>query len=578
MNKHRNLMTEKILDLTLEIIYLLTGEDHVVVKKPCDSVSHTSNPHVSATSFTTQNPDVICLPHSLIHERKNDKKILELTNKIIQLLTGEVPIRCEDIAVYFSMEEWEYLEGHKDLYRDMIMEDHQPHSLGDKSVTGEFHAPVYFNNFGTKDKTENITKNGRKYLKLNKPKTRKTSELKPTKYISTRTKKTSAMCEGHFTHTNIYLPTEHIETEYPPTSIKQEFALHEDVNLPNTDIHAITKDMQTENSPTHIKEEPAFCKALNLTDIPNYTRTEHTQTVDAFAFFDSYLEDNSHMPDISYFMPLPYDTFINQKSSKYTQNTQNFEALFHYSEHPKNFINSELVRHLSAPRVTKAASSDTGKLVFSHSEIRPPKIHKGKQFSCSECGKCFNQKPKLNRHQTIHRGEKPFKCEECGRCFNLKHHLIAHRKIHTGEKPFRCTECGKCFSRAAQLVSHKRIHTGEKPFVCTECGECFIRPAQLVSHKWIHTGEKPFKCDECGKCFNFKHNLMAHQKIHTGEKPFKCNECGKCFSRATHLASHKRIHTGEKPFKCNECGICFTWAAQLASHKIIHAEFKNIPF
>ncbi|CAI9576234.1 unnamed protein product, partial [Staurois parvus] len=104
MDKERIKITERILNLTLEIVCLLTGESFPPVK---------SGDHVIITVPTLQ---------SLIPERK-DKKILEVTQKIIELLTGEVPIRCQDVTVYFSMEEWEFLEGHKDLYKDAMVED-----------------------------------------------------------------------------------------------------------------------------------------------------------------------------------------------------------------------------------------------------------------------------------------------------------------------------------------------------------------------------------------------------------------------------------------------------------------------
>ncbi|XP_077137497.1 gastrula zinc finger protein XlCGF66.1-like [Ranitomeya variabilis] len=123
-DRDRDRMAERIINLTLEIIFHLTGEDYTVVKTSSDC----GQAPVYEGRGGTLSPILEPPPHPRTHEDISDQKILELTNKMIELLTGEVPIRCQDITIYLSMEEWEYLEGHKDRYQDVMMEEHRPHT------------------------------------------------------------------------------------------------------------------------------------------------------------------------------------------------------------------------------------------------------------------------------------------------------------------------------------------------------------------------------------------------------------------------------------------------------------------
>ncbi|KAM4029707.1 gastrula zinc finger protein XlCGF66.1-like [Anomaloglossus baeobatrachus] len=136
MDMDRDKMAERILHLTLEILFRLTGEDYTVVKK---TSSERCQATVSEGWGRPLSPITGPPPHPPIHEDINDQKILELTYKMIELLTGEVPIRCQDVTVYFSMEEWKYLEGHKDLYKDVMME--VPQSLTSPGLSSKRTTP-----------------------------------------------------------------------------------------------------------------------------------------------------------------------------------------------------------------------------------------------------------------------------------------------------------------------------------------------------------------------------------------------------------------------------------------------------
>ncbi|XP_073422422.1 gastrula zinc finger protein XlCGF66.1-like [Dendrobates tinctorius] len=86
MDMDRDKMAERMLHLTLEILFRLTGEDYTVVKKT--SSDRCQDP-VSEGWGRPLSPITGPPPHPLIHEDINDQKILELIYKMIELLTGE---------------------------------------------------------------------------------------------------------------------------------------------------------------------------------------------------------------------------------------------------------------------------------------------------------------------------------------------------------------------------------------------------------------------------------------------------------------------------------------------------------
>ncbi|XP_038396530.1 uncharacterized protein [Canis lupus baileyi] len=109
-----------------------------------------------------------------------------------------------------------------------------------------------------------------------------------------------------------------------------------------------------------------------------------------------------------------------------------------------------------------------------------------KPFTCQECRKNFRLTSDLTKHKKIHTEVKPYKCQHCGKSFRGKSDLNKHVTIHQGIKPYKCSWCGKSFSQNSNLRTHQRTHTGEKPFMCYICGKKFSQNSHLTKHRRTH--------------------------------------------------------------------------------------------
>ncbi|XP_063814369.1 zinc finger protein 26-like [Pseudophryne corroboree] len=604
MEKYGNHVTEIILNLTVEMIELLSREKYLLIRTPGDNVTPGSHPCVSGGLSRTQSPITEPPPHSLIHERDNEQKILELTNKIIQLLTGEVPIRCQDVTVYLSMEEWEYIEKHEDLYKDVI----RSHQLlvtrdGAPSANTCDTFPTLIDG-GNPDHCDNDTK---PQGVLSKP---RNIRKKQKSFV----KEESVPCEQG-TRASSH-PADRCKQEQS-TAIRTEGKT--DVRDSFTKAHSVQRkeeEEQERNIKCANEEEERNLKCASEEEESNINCASESLAADPCVSqgtgkvykcsmcqkcFSSNAEYLRHRKTHKVLKLTcsdcgnPFSSIVGFEAStsktgraacgkclslqsRLTKDVDAKKNRFSCTECGKHFASkSSCDRHAKRHSKMKVYTCDECGKGFSNAanHLIHMRVHTGeKPYKCTECGKCFAQNTNLIAHYRIHTGEKPFACSECEKSFRYNSHLIAHKRYHTGQL-LSCSECGKCFTYNSHLVIHRRIHAGLKPFACSECDKRFHRKCQLTQHMMRHTDEPPFQCKECNKCLRNFSDFTRHQKIHTGEKAFQCSECGKSFTRATGLAEHQMIHTGEKPYSCPECGKCFINCTLLGKHRRTHSCKKS---
>ncbi|XP_072257251.1 oocyte zinc finger protein XlCOF7.1-like [Pyxicephalus adspersus] len=381
-------MTDKILNLTLEIIYLLTGEDYIVVKK--------SEHESSVPGSSPQSPASISVPMSfLLAHNTNGKKILKITNRIIELLSGE---------------EWEHLEVHKDHNNNSQQPQTELSSEGDSSEKNpaESCGSVPCSEFctgeedrsGIQDHQVEGMENEIQQYKEDEPELDLISAALSASCEENPPNLSSAHSDCTATyHTFECCPEDQDSPASSPVSTRsitvqdKEQSSERHMNV----AESVTQRLKAQYSyippSKRRKGNPVPLRKETNSPVPtNAWETDPTKDLNVIINLEEATQTAYQCSHCQESFSSAADLIMHQALHK----TESWFPTFY---HPASFV-----------------SIDLGA--------------KQKPFVCLDCGKCFMYRSAFTRHQRIHTGERPFVCSECGKSFSQNTHLAKHRKNH----------------------------------------------------------------------------------------------------------------------------------------------------
>ncbi|MEW8548262.1 MAG: C2H2-type zinc finger protein [Candidatus Thiodiazotropha sp.] len=176
-----------------------------------------------------------------------------------------------------------------------------------------------------------------------------------------------------------------------------------------------------------------------------------------------------------------------------------------------------------------------------------------------------NEAARLASSVTEHK--QAYKCHKCQAGFTLAKNLIRHLKNDTcTKKRYICENCGKTYEKKAFLNRHNKLGKCVRPrqnenslestnsIKCKRCGARFSKQSNLTRHLKNKScsslkQERVFECGRCSKTFSSAGTLKLHAKTHEGnskcktiERIFECRHCSKTFSSPATLKSHAESH------------------------------------
>ncbi|XP_068106535.1 oocyte zinc finger protein XlCOF7.1-like [Hyperolius riggenbachi] len=335
-------ISEKILNHALEIIYLLTGEKYVIVKKK--------------------------YPHCCIHPK-----------------SGGVPVKCEDVAVFFSMEEWDYIKGHKEDYEDVIMDTDAPSNTVETAENTHLELPDL--------------RAGEVKCASPAPAAASCADA-VVSTAATATEKADASTNTSPDHVSDASAGASAAEKRDSDTDDSKKDKSESEEKAKEDSEESDEDTSTEIEPMKmdvVRERP-FAGPL-YREAMRFEMTEEIQedgTVRPLST-EATLLDKLH-PEI-----YRYDQNIWSISQRFICGTNN---------RPYN----------QPPIIADDDDRDS-----EQTPIQVPNLAEDKPYRCVACDQLFKYKSSVTRHYAVVHGVKPHQCNECGKRFSTKFNSVVHK-------------------------------------------------------------------------------------------------------------------------------------------------------
>ena len=164
--------------------------------------------------------------------------------------------------------------------------------------------------------------------------------------------------------------------------------------------------------------------------------------------------------------------------------------------------------------------------------------HQDPKFLCDLCDYKSCSSANLHTHKVVKHGTVKHECHQCGKRFNYKRHLLRHQANHEGVI-MQCNECDMQFYRNDKLKEHlSNIHhiSEQKSSMLTSKLE--DTPLQQRSTKNNENISRSHICPDCPKTFSCSKHLSRHKNSVHSAVELACQFCHKSFSRKDKLNIH----------------------------------------